>query len=48
MIGTGLISSNSAIISWLKLSRQTLAGKVDEPAVTDIKGSDCIEQDQIS
>mgnify|MGYP001236958210 FL=1 len=48
MIRVGLISSNSAIISWLKLSRQTLAGKFDEPAVTDIKGSDCIEQDQIS
>lgn len=48
MIGTGLISSNSAINSWLKLSRQTLLSKFDEPAVTDIKGSDCIEQDQIS
>ena len=48
MIGAGLISSNSESTSWLKLSRKTLVSKFDEPAVTDIKGSDCIEQDQIS
>ncbi len=48
MVRTGLISSNSAIISWLKLSRQTLVSKFDELVVTDNKGSDCIEQDQIS